>query len=73
MAVLYCKLPGEIREGARTFSDKTSRIAKNRICWKAQNCSVLLYKPARVRWKETGEMPRAVCFDCPSAQFNPEE
>ena len=55
MAVLYCKLHGEIREDAEIFSDETSSIDENRICWKARDCSVILYKPASRRRRETGD------------------
>jgi len=40
--VLDCKLPGEICEGAGTFSDKTSSVDWNRIFWKARDCSVFI-------------------------------
>ena len=68
-----CKLPGEIREGAETFSDETSSLDYNRICWNPQDCSMIQYKPARGRCREMGDMCRDVCFDCPCARFNSDE
>ena len=56
MAVLYCKLPVEIREEVGTFCDDGSSIDGNHICWKARDNSVLLYKPARGKCRETGDM-----------------
>ena len=71
MWVLYCKLPGKIREGAGMFSDETSSMDSNRICWKTRDYSVLLYKPARATCGE-GDVRRAVCFHRPHARCSSE-
>ena len=73
MAVLYCKLPGEICEGAGMFSDETSSMDENRICWNAWDCSVILHKSTRGRCRETGDMRQEVRFHHPHARFNSDE
>ena len=65
MAVLLCKLPGEIRVDAGIFSDGTTSTDENLICWNTQDCSVMLYKPKRGRCTETDEMRQALCSIIP--------
>ena len=55
MAGLFCKLSGEIDEGAGTFSDEINSFDSNHICWKTRDYSVLQYKPARATCGE-GDM-----------------